>query len=406
MLAMVIAGTSAPTAANTLVLVLCFLLLPIAYDRERSIAYGRGVALLLLGIGALFVVQLAPMRWPFGVPAEEATRLALTADWGRTFGALLFAGAIAALFTVLGRFSENDLNRVLPFFFLGYLLNIVVALVQFTASGKLPIGFLPYVPGAGFFANQNHFGALLFAGIPFVIYQAVVVRRPGFLLFALPFLVFVGFATRSVAGAFLTLGCAMVGFALIAPLRGRVRAALLVAALIGGIVLAFNPGNVLEIRPDDPLDRTQIWRNTIAGVSSHLPWGTGLGTFDLVYPQFEAAADIRAVYVNTAHNEYLQLLLEAGIPGGLLMIGYLLLLARQFTRPLPPLKMAALCSAGFLLIHSVVEYPLRTPTMALVFVFINAVIFSERVVPRTTGDSDKKQNLRSAGRSDIGRPID
>lgn len=359
--------------------------MPALVDWSRPRGHWRSVNLLLLAIVGLFVAQLLPLGSLFGSSAGNATiadlprSLAWTQAWERTAEALLYVLPPIALFVVLGRFSENDFNRLLPFFYLGFLANIVFGLVQFAArsGAELSPGYLPYLASAGFFANANHFATLMFLGIPLVIYQFVAIRRPLLSLAAVAIIVLASFATRSVAGVFLSLGCAITSYALIVPMRARWRVLLLGLAIAGMVVLSFNPGNVLEIRSDDPLDRTSIWRNTLAGIAAYLPWGSGFGTFDLVYPRFEAAADVRSSFINHAHNEYLELVLEGGVLAGALLLAYVVMLLVAILRlPHSPLRMAAFCAIAFLLIHSGVEYPLRNLSIVLVFALLNAMIFS------------------------------
>jgi hypothetical protein len=336
----------------------------------------RLLVLLALALALFQLLPLGALRGGAAAPGLPLP-LALTADWNRTFESLLFALPLAVVFLVLGKFSENDFNRLLPFFLLAVMCNVAFALVQFTASSGIAAGFLPYQATGGFFANSNHFGALLFVAIPFVVYPFVVARRLWLSLIAVGLLVFVGFATRSVAGAFLSAGCALVSYALIGRLPTIVRAGLFALAVVSAGVLSLNPGNVLEARADNPLDRPSIYATTIEGITRTLPLGTGFGTFDLVYPQFEDQTDVRREFVNHAHNDYLEVVLEGGLPAAVLILAYFVLLALAIGRlPRTPLRMAAVAGLGFLLIHSLVDYPLRTTGMALVFVVLNAIIFS------------------------------
>ena len=386
---MVLAGSSVRgLLSTTIAQILALAILPALVDWSRPNGYWRSVNILVLSALGLMVLQLLPLGgllFPTGVSSGEVplpSALAWTVSWERTAEALLFVLPPALLFMVLSRFSENDFNRLLPFFYLGLLANIVFGLVQFAArsSAELSPGFLPYEASAGFFANANHFATLMFVGIPLVIYQFVAIRRPVLSVAAVAVIVLASFATRSVAGVFLSMGCAVVSYALIVRMSARWRILLLVAGLAGAIALSFNPGNVLEIRPDDPLDRTSIWRNTMTAISAYLPLGSGFGTFDLVYPRFEAASDIRSSFINHAHNEYLELLLEGGVAAGALLLGYLaLLLLAMWRLPRSPLRLAAFCGIAFILLHSGVEYPLRNLSMLLTFGMLNAMVFSAKI---------------------------
>src|SRR5690606_8322735 len=153
------------------------------------------------------------------------------------------------------------------------LANIVFGLVQFAArsSADLSPGYLPYVASAGFFANANHFATLMFISIPLVIYQFVAIRKPLLSLVAVAIIVLASFATRSVAGVFLSVGCAIFSYAVIVRMSAVWRAVLILLGVAGMVVLSLSPGNVLEIRADDPLDRTSIWNSTLKAIGHHFP---------------------------------------------------------------------------------------------------------------------------------------
>ena len=388
-MALLVAGSSVRGLLSTTVLqILALAILPALVDWSRPNGYWRAVNLLLFAVVGLLVLQLLPLAGILGLgersdaAAQLPPPLAWTTAWERTAESLLFVLPPALLFLVLSRFTENDFNRLLPFFYLGLLANVAFGLVQFAArsGAELSPAYLFYVASAGFFANANHFATLMFVGIPLVIYQFAAIRRPLLSLAAVAVIVLASFATRSVAGVFLSVGCAIFSYALIVRMPTYWRIALILLAFVGMLVLSFNPGNVLEIRADDPLDRTSIWRNTLSGIGAYLPLGSGFGSFDLVYPRFEAASDIRSSFINHSHNEYLELLLEGGVAAGLLLLGYFALLLLALWRlPSSPLRSAAFCGIVFILIHSGVDYPLRNLSMALVFALLNALVFSTGV---------------------------
>ncbi len=372
-------------------------LAPALVDWRRPSGYWPVVNALLLAGLALMTLHLLPLGWLFGPKVAESLGavlsdpLALTVDWWRGAEALLFVLPPALLFVALGRFSENDFNRLLPFLYLGLLFNVVFGLVQFAARTGISPGFLPYAAAAGFFANQNHFATLMFVGIPLVIYQFVALRRPLLSLLAVGVIVLASFATRSVAGAVLSIGAALVSYALVVRLRWQWRILLLAAAVAGAALLSFNPGNVLEFRADDPLDRLTIWRTTTTAISAYLPFGSGFGSFELVYPQFEAAVDIRTSFINHAHNEYLELVLEGGVPAGLLVAGYMALIGvAMWRRPRTPLRWAAFSGLLFILAHSLVDYPLRTPALMLVFVVLSAIVLCQQRESELRSQLDKQ----------------
>jgi O-antigen ligase len=113
------------------------------------------------------------------------------------------------------------------------------------------------------------------------------------------------------------------------------------------------------------------------------PWlGTGLGTFITVYPQY--ASFDSAKLVDYAHNDYLQLLAEAGMVGLAAIVAFFLILygmglrrLRQVKDPFEQaLRLGALVACSGMLLHSLVDFNLHIPANALLF-FLLAGIATE-----------------------------
>ncbi len=95
-------------------------------------------------------------------------------------------------------------------------------------------------------------------------------------------------------------------------------------------------------------------------------------------------------YVNHAHNEYLEIFFEGGIfAAGLVAVYLILLLSALAHNRREPLQRAAFLSVFFLLVHSLVDYPLRTMALAMTFAFMNAIIFHKGFMDRPA----KKANV-------------
>ena len=107
------------------------------------------------------------------------------------------------------------------------------------------------------------------------------------------------------------------------------------------------------------------------------PVGTGLGSFEKVFQANEPDALLSPVYMNHAHNDWLEVSLTGGLPSiGLLAAGAGIVavsLARQFlarrSRSAPDrLARLGLIVIVLLGIASLSDYPLRTPLLETVFV--------------------------------------
>jgi O-antigen ligase len=101
--------------------------------------------------------------------------------------------------------------------------------------------------------------------------------------------------------------------------------------------------------------------------------GWGLGTFPDVYPQFRSFHT--NFFINEAHNDYLQLLVEMGGLGGAAMLWFLWAVYRNGLRKLKnwtedtngAVALAALLGVTGILVHSLVDFNLQIPANAALF---------------------------------------
>ncbi len=117
---------------------------------------------------------------------------------------------------------------------------------------------------------------------------------------------------------------------------------------------------------------------------SHRPvWGWGLGTFPTVYPGYRSF--YTNLFINEAHNDYAQLLVETGLLGFVLMLWFLVTMYRhglpnsrrwEFTWD-GALSLAALLGCTGILIHSFVDFNLQIPANAALFYVLCALAASE-----------------------------
>jgi O-antigen ligase len=125
--------------------------------------------------------------------------------------------------------------------------------------------------------------------------------------------------------------------------------------------------------------RTTIWEGTLNMVRAHPILGVGLGAFVTIYPTYETIPML--VRVNYAHNDYLQILAEGGIAGGLIAMWFLaVVLSRAyraiFARNSLHTAMSLAASAGIIavLIQSVTDTDLQIPSNALLFLILVAIV--------------------------------
>src|SRR5262249_39772321 len=126
--------------------------------------------------------------------------------------------------------------------------------------------------------------------------------------------------------------------------------------------------------------RITFVRLTLQAAKLFLPLGSGMGTFMPVYAGFEKPEDtLLDTYVNRAHNDVLEVILEAGAVGLILMVVFVAWFIRTaikvWRRNIPEqefdiaLARAATIVIGLILAHCLVDYPLRTGALMGILAF-------------------------------------
>lgn len=248
----------------------------------------------------------------------------------------------------------------------------------------------------GFFANCNHMAILLVAALPFLASLAMRLlkgkrsqRNIGLMGIAagLAGLFLVGiYLSGSLAAAGLCIPALLGAWALIARPGRTMRWILLGGALAVGIlalVIMMNGGAPASMRSAGNVasfeTRAEFARGTVALLPHYMPFGSAIGTFDKIYPLVENADSVTRDFVNHAHDDYLELALETGIPGLLLVAAFLLWWAGRTIAIWRSVASggqarAATIAAGVLLLHSVVDFPLRTIGLDVVFAYSIALM--------------------------------
>lgn len=381
----------------------------------RSLLVLLCLALLLLG---MHLLPLPPGVWSalpgrediaegFGLLRQPLPWLSLSLAPRQTLAsALWLLPAIAVLLGIvkLGSFKGSWIAWALA-----AVTTLGVALGALQVTGGAAGGWHPYKitnvgVNTGFFANANHMATMMVATIPFLaaLYLSSRGRKQTaqkasgtfVILVGAMGVIMVGIAiNRSLAGLGLAVPVAMATLLMLRTRKKRLpRWALpaLAAVAAGSVAIVFSAPfqryvTVEEMRVS-PESRQQFFSKTLSAARDYMPFGSGVGTFSDIYPHYEAAPDVSRVYVNHAHGDYFELALETGIPGLLLVLLFLLWWGRraaQIWRAEDPdyFARAATIASATILVHSLVDYPLRTAAIAALFAACCAMMAQPR--PRT-----------------------
>ena len=375
---------------------------------------GSGWGLAILGLVlAIPILQLIPLpediwsRLPGREPEVRAVNAALIGSPAlplsltpqNTFRAALALAPPAAMFLGALQISQAE-RRALAALWIGLgLVSLAVGGVQMLGGPESRFYFYAITNAgapAGVFANRNHQAAFLYSLVPLA--AAFVAGARGGLgdRRALPAVLGALFIPLAAIGVALTLSRA--GFILIAAallgafavvlksgaVRGRAGlAAALALPAIGGIgaVLLFATGPVMaRFSPAQAEDlRFEGLPVVLNAAHGFLPFGSGVGSFEPIYRAAEPLAQVSPTYFNHAHDDYLELWLETGVAGTALLFAFAVWFGLHMVRiwtgkhrsesGSDSLAAASTVLIALLLLHSALDYPLRTETLAVLFAY-------------------------------------
>jgi O-antigen ligase len=354
---------------------------------------------------------------------------------------------LAIFFSVI-QLGYQERRRLSQFVIALGVAGAFVGLTQVAQGPTSPLRFFAFTndkEAVGFFANRNHFAALLYAVLLFTAAWAIDVafktrlwrRVRGehrILVLTAVFMVVVILITtetmaRSRAGLILTIAALAGIFAMAVTDRrnasGAAAPKLLLGATALAIVLAVQFGlyRIMDRFTVDPLAdaRLHYARNTIRAAKTFMPLGAGVGTFVPVYKMFESPSDtFPNVYANHAHDDVLEVWLETGLVGAILLVLFVIWSGirsmKIWTGPEPngsgldhSLIRAATIVIWLLIAHSFVDYPLRTGAMMAIFAFSCALLI-EPLAPAedtmtSTAERDRIRARRKGAQNSHGTAV-
>jgi O-antigen ligase len=350
-----------------------------------------GVLVLFAGIVQLLPLPLSALEWgrpvallPFvGPDLAGVSSAPISLGVARTIEAVLFVLVPILFFMAATSLSHENLTGLLPFFVIGLVCNLIAAGLQYSFAGNTTLGdLLGYSVMVGMFANVNHFATLVFSSIPLIVYFGFFRGRPALATILLVLIFLVLLAAGSRAGILIGMGVVAISVGALIW-RGRVGTVVILALAAGFIAYGYGAFIHMGAEQLDPdFGRREFAITTWRAIRDNWLWGTGFGTFDLVYPFYESRDMVHVQYVNHAHNDFLEVLLEGGVAAAFILGVYaVMVIVRAFKVGRRPLQRLALFSIIVILLHSLVDYPLRTMAIAMTFAFFNALFFTDAGMP-------------------------
>jgi O-antigen ligase len=188
----------------------------------------------------------------------------------------------------------------------------------------------------------------------------------------------------------------MFGFAAISRRQGKASLVFFAvfAALSLGLAIWIGPEpivsrfeNVGQEYSSLDQSRLSIWRDAVKLIERHTVLGTGLGTFPVAFTSVQTA--FLGQFVNHAHNDYVELASDVGVPTALMLFATFVFILARATRTFlrapgkfdRAIALGCVGSIVAILLHSLTDFNLYMPANALVFSVVLGLAISTQ--PRT-----------------------
>ena len=395
----------------------------------------------VLGLIVLGLIQLLPLR---AAPDNAGLALhlsqSLSLDPYATRLVLVQLAALFVFFIATLTFTDSPrrlrtLARTITIF--GFLLAMFGLTQSFTSDGTRVYWFRQLSQSTAFgpFINRHHFAGYmeLAVAIPLglLFSGSIEVHKRPLYAFAVV-LMSVSLIMTNSRGGIISLVAELMFLVVIAGpgrrrgenVRGqRLRAVLMRGGLAVGLVivlffgvLAVGGADVFgrllgTVNAADPTTgRSHFWSVTLDVIKAHPIIGSGLGSFGVIYTRYDSRNGM--FRLEQAHNDYLQILSDGGIVGGLLGLSFLVILFRNgFTRRDTDDKFrrgvatGALAGCFAVLVHSAFDFTLHTTSNALLFLILAAMATLGRRVDESGGFRRRRRRRAPSSEVNEARPL-
>ena len=363
-------------------------------------------------LAALILVGLVQcVSWNDGAGIRQS----LSFDVEATRGTTLVLCSLLALSLLAANFltGEGRLRALLHILIIFAVVMAVIGLAQRFSGSDGGYWLRPSVKtGFGPFINRDHFAGYmeLFIGLPVALIATRCVSGEKTMVYgAAAMLMGVAAVFTLSRGGMISILAEMIFLAAMGYRHYQTRRArhepgaaggamsavavvIILAAIVTGVVWMGAEPVINRVATGDPNSfdlskaqtfygmRGEIWEDTWTMIRHNPLIGVGLGAYETAYPTYALDSGMRGV-VAEAHNDYLQVLADAGVIGAGLALWFVLTLFRAFARGArsPNPLMAAIALGGGaglfgLLLHSFFDFNLHLPSHAVVFLLLSMVI--------------------------------
>lgn len=158
----------------------------------------------------------------------------------------------------------------------------------------------------------------------------------------------------------------------------------LVAIVIVGAILVGGESSLTRISESVGSDnvtsgRTEIWNVSLQIIKNNLPLGAGLGAYSVAYTPYDAFNGLTRV--EQAHNDYLQVLTDAGLVGLIIGAAFLFLFFKTGLKNVNTkntfrrgVAVGALAGCFAVLVHSFFDFVLHTTAVSVLFLTLMSLV--------------------------------
>ncbi len=366
---------------------------------DRNLAIGLKVFLVAFaGVAALQFLPLPPVLWSklagrdaiahgYELAGMAPPWLTYSLDpWGSLQSLIWWIPAFALFVLARDRDAPTTRQLVWTIAVVAYASALMAGVQAFAGSGYF-YSITNRGNGVGFFANSNHLGTFMLMAMALVAGQWLHDKplgqhrkprlAPGYVLAGLLAPLAIGVVLSGSLACQMLLIPTIAGIALIARPDFRINwwltgavGVLVSVGLVWLLASGLVSNDLMSKSGTAGISRGEFLANGAQMLRSFAPFGSGLGTFRDIYPWYEDAAKVGTTYVNHAHNDLLEMLIELGLLGAGLLVLFLHWFARvawtrwNGLRAENPLALAATLAIAIALVHSLVDYPLRTAAVS------------------------------------------
>ncbi len=381
-----------------------------AWARDGILIDRNSLLLPLVGLIIIGVIQIVPI-FGSGISPEllsipgagtlsldpYATRFFLTR---LIIYALFFAAAVTFIDT------ENRLKKIVLGIVIFGTIMAFFGILQRLANAEAIYGMRDAgqaIPFASFI-NQHHFASFMemTGGLAFgLLFGSAIGRDKKVILATAAVIMGVAVVLTSSRGGLLSFIGVMAFVVIVNQLKRKTAKSdtnvlrpfvAIAAAGLGLLIVVF--GVVLMIGADSSLmrgiglsgvtddisnGRTHFWSIAIRVFLDHPLLGAGFDAFGVAFPKYDSWTG--AYRIEQAHNDYLQTLADAGIAGFACVAAFIFLLFKKSLRLISnepnefrqSAAIGALAGCFGVMVHSFVDFPLRTPSNTFIFLLLAAI---------------------------------